>query len=240
VPRLYERTQATRTVRHLGDVALLDVRRSGPSALQLRLKRIVDLVVAAIALVLLAPAMLAALAAVWLTMGRPIFFRQTRVTRGERTFGMLKFRTMRNGLLHEVVDLPPDTAPGGVEGGIDRTTRVGRFLRRTSIDELPQLLNVLAGDMSLVGPRPERPEFVRRFNATVPGYGRRHRMAAGITGWAQVNGLRGQTSISERVAWDNHYIDGFSLWFDLKILVLTPIVAFCDARVTSGGRPQAP
>jgi lipopolysaccharide/colanic/teichoic acid biosynthesis glycosyltransferase len=113
-----------------------------------------------------------------------------------------------------------ERAPGGIEGA-DRRTRVGRFLRATSLDELPQLLNVLNGEMSLVGPRPERPEYVEFFGQHVYRYGERHRVKAGITGWAQIHRLRGKTSIRDRVEWDNYYIENFSLWLDLKILLLT-------------------
>ena len=113
-----------------------------------------------------------------------------------------------------------DTAPGGVEGA-DRRTLVGRLLRRTSLDELPQLFNVLRGEMSLIGPRPERPEFVELFRQDIARYGDRHRVKSGITGWAQVHGLRGQTSLAERVEWDNYYIAHWSLGLDLKILALT-------------------
>ena len=119
----------------------------------------------------------------------------------------------------------PGRAPGGVEG-FDRRTAVGRFIRRTSLDELPQLFNVLRGEMSLVGPRPERPEFVELFRHDVDRYGDRHRVKSGITGWAQVHGLRGQTSLSERVEWDNFYIENWSLWLDLKILLMTFAAAF--------------
>src|SRR5439155_5748400 len=139
-------------------------------------------------------------------------------------FELLKLRSMTRVMLEEleatVETLPPGLAPGGVEG-VDRRTRTGAFLRSTSIDELPQLLNVLKGEMSLVGPRPERPEFVSRFEQTVYRYGDRHRVKAGITGWAQVNGLRGQTSIADRAEWDNFYVENWSLWLDVKILLRT-------------------
>jgi lipopolysaccharide/colanic/teichoic acid biosynthesis glycosyltransferase len=111
-------------------------------------------------------------------------------------------------------------APGGVEGA-DRRTRVGMIMRALSLDELPQLLNVAKGEMSFVGPRPERPEFVEQFEARIRGYGDRHRVKSGITGWAQVHGLRGRTSIADRAEWDNYYIENWSLWLDLKILLLT-------------------
>ena len=122
-----------------------------------------------------------------------------------------------------------DTAPGGVEGE-DRRTPVGRFLRRTSLDELPQLLNVLRGEMSIIGPRPERPEFVELFSDDITRYGDRHRVKSGITGWAQVHGLRGQTSLAERVEWDNYYIAHWSLGLDLKILALTFVALFRNAE----------
>ena len=114
--------------------------------------------------------------------------------------------------------------------GSDRRTAVGRVLRRTSVDELPQLLNVLRGDMSLIGPRPERPEFVELFRQDIVRYGDRHRVKSGITGWAQVHGLRGQTSLAERVEWDNYYIANWSLALDLKILALTVLALFHDAE----------
>jgi lipopolysaccharide/colanic/teichoic acid biosynthesis glycosyltransferase len=110
--------------------------------------------------------------------------------------------------------------PGGVEGA-DRRTVVGSFLRRTSIDELPQLLNVLRGDMSIVGPRPERPQFARMFDESIYRYADRNRVKSGITGWSQVNGLRGKTSIAQRAEWDNYYIENRSFWLDMKILALT-------------------
>jgi lipopolysaccharide/colanic/teichoic acid biosynthesis glycosyltransferase len=122
-------------------------------------------------------------------------------------------------------------APGGVEGE-DRRTAIGRFLRRTSLDELPQLINVARGEMSLVGPRPERPEFVEIFNGQLRRYGERHRMKSGMTGWAQVHGLRGQTSIVKRVEWDNYYIENWSLGLDIRILFMT-IVAILR-------RPESP
>ena len=169
----------------------------------------------------------------------PAFFRQRRVGRDGKVFDFYKFRSMRveqapaqDGEAEtSALDflLGGDTAPGGVEGE-DRRTAVGRFLRSTSLDELPQLFNVLRGDMSLVGPRPERPEFVELFRQDIIRYGDRHRVKSGITGWAQVHGLRGQTSLAERVEWDNYYIAHWSLGLDLKILALTLVALFRNAE----------
>ena len=114
-----------------------------------------------------------------------------------------------------------NVAPGGVENGVDRRTRFGSMIRRWSLDELPQLVNVLKGEMSLIGPRPERPHFVELFEQTVARYADRHRVKPGITGWSQVNGLRGKTSLSDRVEWDNYYVENWSLWLDCKILLMT-------------------
>ena len=165
-----------------------------------------------------------------------MFFRQPRVGRDGNEFEMLKFRSMRASAEPLVVpDLPHDTAPGGIEGD-DRRTRFGTFLRRTSLDELPQLLTVLKGDMSLIGPRPERPDFVRLFEDNVYRYGDRHRVKSGITGWAQVHGLRGKTSLTDRVEWDNFYIENWSLWLDVKILLMTRLGR---AHVLRAGRITA-
>jgi lipopolysaccharide/colanic/teichoic acid biosynthesis glycosyltransferase len=171
--------------------------------------------------------------AVWGSLGRPILYRQERVGRDGTRFEMLKFRSMRppaDGEAGTPVLLAGDTAPGGVEGA-DRRTRVGTIMRHLSLDELPQLINVLKGDMSFIGPRPERPEFVDVFERSVHRYDERHRVKSGITGWAQVNGLRGKTSIADRVEWDNHYIENWSARFDLKILVLTFVAVLRAARV---------
>ncbi len=134
---------------------------------------------------------------------------------------MLKFRTMREPLAGSGLFEPPTgCAPGGVEDD-DRRTTLGRWLRRASLDEVPQLINVLRGEMSLIGPRPERPEYVRRFGAELRLYDRRHRVKSGITGLAQVSGLRGQTSIAERAEYDHFYVQNWSFWLDFKIALRT-------------------
>jgi exopolysaccharide biosynthesis polyprenyl glycosylphosphotransferase len=222
VPRLFESVPERLTIEHLGGVPLITAHHADPRGVHYAIKYALDRVIAVFLLFLVLPALGVAALAVWLSLGRPIFFRQRRVGRDGRPFDMLKFRTM-----HQTVEepahpeqLPDGLAPGGVEGE-DRRTRVGRVLRRTSLDELPQLFNVLKGEMSIVGPRPERPEYVSRFEESVDGYADRHRVKAGITGWAQVHGLRGKTSIADRAEWDNYYIQNFSIWLDVKILLKT-------------------
>jgi lipopolysaccharide/colanic/teichoic acid biosynthesis glycosyltransferase len=148
---------------------------------------------------------------------------------------MLKFRTMLPMTEEERTNLviDPETGTGGVNGnGVDRRTRLGMFMRRASLDELPQLFNVLKGELSLVGPRPERSEYVEVYEKKVPRYEERHRVKSGITGWAQVSGLRGQTSLADRAEWDNYYIENWSLWLDFKIMLLTlaAVVRSADAE----------
>lgn len=223
VPRLFEKVTQRLTVEHVGGLPLITSHPRDPRGWQFAVKYALDRVLALVLLCVLAPVLLACALGVWISLGRPILFRQRRVGRDGRVFEMLKFRSMRpNGHEETPYDLPDDIAPGGVDDR-DRVTRMGAFLRNTSLDELPQILNVLKGEMSIVGPRPERPEFVELFEPRVHRYYDRHRVKAGITGWAQVNGLRGQTSLSDRVEWDNYYIENASLWFDLKIIGRTII-----------------
>jgi exopolysaccharide biosynthesis polyprenyl glycosylphosphotransferase len=221
VPRLFERVTERLTVEHIGGLPLLSTTRSDPQGWQFALKYIVDRLIAGSVLLLALPLFLLLALGTIVSVGRPIFFRQPRLGQDGREFEMLKFRSMRAPSEPlEIPDLPPDTAPGGIEGD-DRRTTFGTFLRRTSLDELPQLVNVLKGDMSLIGPRPERPDFARLFETNVYRYGDRHRVKSGITGWAQVHGLRGKTSLSDRVEWDNFYIENWSLWLDVKIVLMT-------------------
>ena len=223
VPRFYEKVVGHIGIEYLGGIPLMTAQPTNPRSWQFAIKYAADRLVAALLLVIVSPVLLVASVAVWASMGRPIFFRQRRAGLDGRVFEILKFRSMRPPCAADDAGaLAPGMAPGGVEG-VDRRTRVGAFLRRTSIDELPQLWNVLRGEMSLVGPRPERPEYVDLFSDQIDRYGERHRVKAGITGWAQVHGLRGQTSLSDRVEWDNYYIENWSLWLDVKILLLTII-----------------
>jgi exopolysaccharide biosynthesis polyprenyl glycosylphosphotransferase len=220
VPRLFEKMTGRIQVDHLGGVPLLSVRQVDLSGWQFRLKYASDRAIAAVVLVLLSPILVACAVAVYLSLGRPILFRQRRIGLDGQEFEMLKFRSMQFATDESLPELAPDTAPGGIATH-ERRTRVGKFMRKASLDELPQLLNVLRGEMSLVGPRPERPEFTRIFLHDVYRYGERMRVKSGITGWAQVHGLRGQTSLKDRVEWDNFYIENWSPWLDFKILLLT-------------------
>jgi exopolysaccharide biosynthesis polyprenyl glycosylphosphotransferase len=221
VPRLFDAYNQRTTLEHLGGLPLLSLRRADPKGWEFAVKHALDRALAAILLLLLSPLLALLAAAVKLTSPGDVLFRQLRVGRDCQPFQLLKFRSMRAPETHAGAFRPDSgSAPGGVEGD-DRRTPIGRLLRRTSLDELPQLFNVLRGDMSLVGPRPERPEYVELFESEIDRYGERHRVKAGITGWAQVHGLRGQTSIADRAEWDNHYIENWSLRLDLMILALT-------------------
>jgi len=221
VPRLFEQVSNRVEVEHLGGVPLLRAATVDPRGWQFAIKYAIDRIVAAVALLLLSPALLGLALAVRVSSPGPIFFRQRRVGLDGREFDMLKFRSMKVAPPSAEEFVPEaGMAPGGVEG-VDRRTRVGEVMRRLSLDELPQLINVLRGDMALVGPRPESTSFVRSFEEHVYRYGDRHRVKSGLTGWAQVQGLRGQTSLTDRVEWDNYYIENWSLWLDLKIILMT-------------------
>ena len=221
VPRFFETTRTRMSLQHIGGLPLFGLRRVDPKSWLFAIKHLLDRLASGLILILLAPAMLALALGVKLSSPGPLLFRQTRIGRDDTEFEMLKFRTMKVSEPAESgFEVLPDSAPGGVEG-VDRRTRVGTLLRRTSLDELPQLINVLRGEMSLVGPRPERPEFVLQFGENIERYTDRHRVKSGITGWAQVHGLRGQTSLSDRVEWDNYYIENWALWLDFKILLMT-------------------
>jgi exopolysaccharide biosynthesis polyprenyl glycosylphosphotransferase len=177
-------------------------------------KRGVDMALAAAVLALFAPFALVIMLAIRLESGRPVFYRQVRVGLNGERFDLWKFRTMR-------VDAERASGPTWTKRGDPRVTRIGRILRRFSIDEIPQFVNVLRGEMSVVGPRPERPEFVSQFMQYVPKYLERHRLKTGLTGWAQVNGLRGEVPIVERTKYDLYYIENWSLKLDVRIMLKT-------------------
>jgi exopolysaccharide biosynthesis polyprenyl glycosylphosphotransferase len=220
VPRMFDVIGKRARVEHIGGLPLLSVPSANAHGWNFTVKHVGDRILAAFGLLLICVPFLIMMLLVRLSSPGPIFFRQARVGRDGKVFDCVKFRTMR--MPDASVDFAPrnGVAPGGVEGA-DRRTKIGKILRSTSMDELPQLINVIKGEMSLVGPRPERPEFVEVFEAQIRRYGERHRVKAGMTGWAQVHGLRGQTSIADRAEWDNFYIENWSLGLDIKILALT-------------------
>jgi exopolysaccharide biosynthesis polyprenyl glycosylphosphotransferase len=239
VPRMFDTINDRVGYDTVGGLPLMSFTTVDPKGLQFAVKHVFDRALALVLLVLLSPLIVCAAIAARFSSPGPALFIQRRVGRDGKVFNFYKFRSMRvaPGQTESGEDdvsaldflLGGDTAPGGVEGE-DRRTAVGRLLRRTSLDELPQLFNVLRGDMSLVGPRPERPEFVELFRQDILRYGDRHRVKSGITGWAQVHGLRGQTSLAERVEWDNYYIAHWSIGLDLKILALTFVALFRNAE----------
>ena len=200
--------------------------RGGPPLAGRAVKRAFDVSVAAILLILAAPVIAAGACAVRLRLRRPALFRQVRVVGGGRQAEIVKLRTLGQ-------HTDPDTCWAVPPA---RCTGLGRFLRMTHIDELPQLVSVLRGDMSLVGPRPERPHFARQFSQAIPGYAGRQRMPAGMTGWAQVHGLNGDTSISDRARFDNFYIEYWSPWLDLVILARTGTSIAADVMGRLGGQ----
>lgn len=206
-------------VSELDGMPILSLRESPLEGLSGAFKRVIDVVGALAGLMLFSPLMIATAAAIALTSEGPVIFRQRRVSLGGEEFNILKFRTMRYA--------EDENRPATWTVRDDpRVTPLGRLLRRTSIDELPQLFNVLVGDMSLVGPRPERPELIARFRDDWRGYMLRQHVKAGITGWAQVNGLRGDTSLRKRLQFDLFYIRNWSMGFDLKIIWLTMFRGF--------------
>jgi exopolysaccharide biosynthesis polyprenyl glycosylphosphotransferase len=197
----------------LGGTPLLAVRDIALRGWKLSLKRGLDIFGSFWGLVALSPFMLLTAILVHLESKGPVFYSQERMGLDGRSFPMIKFRSMR-----------PDAeahGPGWTVKDDPRVTRMGRFMRRTNWDEIPQLINVLVGQMSLVGPRPERPIYVQQFRQQIPRYMERHREKAGMTGWAQVNGLRGDTSIAERTNYDLWYVENWSLWLDIKIIIRT-------------------
>ena len=214
VPRLFELAVDRSGVELVHGVPLIRM-SAGPGRAARFVKRSIDVVGSAAGLLMLAPVLLTCALAVRLESDRAkVIFRQERVGQGGRPFTIMKFRSLT----------PSSDLESQVRWNINHDARVGRIgklLRNSSLDELPQLLNVLRGDMSLVGPRPERPFFVEQFRRTYTGYGDRHRMPVGLTGWAQIHGLRGDTSIEDRVRFDNYYIENWSVAMDLKIMART-------------------
>ena len=219
VPDLFSLASLRGGVEEFESIAFIHLRESPLYGWNRVLKRGFDLGFGTAALVAALLPMGAIALVVWMTSGWPVLYRQERMGLDGRRFRMLKFRTMRP-------DAEAESGPRWAVPGDRRRTRLGAFLRAWSLDELPQLFNVLRGEMSLVGPRPERPSFVEEFRRRVPGYMLRHKMKAGITGWAQINGWRGNTSIEKRIEYDLEYIARWSLAFDLSILLRTLWLGF--------------
>ncbi len=250
VPRMFDTINNRVGYDTVGGLPLMSFTSVNPKGMQFAVKHAIDRILAGIVLLLTSPLLLIVALAVKLLTGGPVLFRQLRIGLDGHEFEMLKFRTMRGtpdehgesdaNWAEQVLSGDDDTLyassvlandngvgrDGGTEGPDDRRTSIGRLLRRMSFDELPQLWNVFNGDMSLIGPRPERVSYVKQFEPVVYRYGDRHRVKSGITGWAQVHGLRGQTSLAERVELDNYYIAHWSLGLDVKILVLTIAALF--------------
>lgn len=214
VPRMHHFHTLTGTADHIGSIPIMRIRNPnlrGPARV---IKRAFDIFVSVAAVIVLLPVLLMAALAVRIEGGPGVIFRQVRVGRDGKHFELLKFRSMR----------PADDTESQTQWSVasdNRVGRVGRFLRCTSIDELPQLWNIVRGDMTVVGPRPERPHFVEQFSTQFDRYAHRHRVQVGLTGFAQVSGLRGDTSIADRARYDNFYIENWSLWLDIKIILRT-------------------
>jgi exopolysaccharide biosynthesis polyprenyl glycosylphosphotransferase len=213
------------SIGELGGLPLLTIRDIALRGWKLTLKRAVDLIGSAVGLVVLSPLMMLVALLVKLDSPGPVFYAQERMGLDAKPFWMLKFRSMWE-------DAEAKTGPVWAAKDDPRRTKIGASIRRFSIDELPQFINVLLGEMSLVGPRPERPVFVEQFRQSIPRYMDRHREKAGLTGWAQVNGLRGDTSIAERTKYDLWYTENWSLLLDFKIILRTLIRVFADRNAS--------
>ncbi|MBI1911574.1 MAG: undecaprenyl-phosphate glucose phosphotransferase [Deltaproteobacteria bacterium] len=214
IPDVYEFMTLRGGVEEFDGLPILNLQNSPLYGWNLILKRAADIILSSIAIIILSPVMLAIAVLVKFASPGPILYRQERMGIDGDTFEILKFRSMR-------IDAEKETGAVWARENDPRRTRLGTFLRSTSLDELPQFFNVLKGDMSLVGPRPERPVFIKEFRKEIPKYMLRHKMKAGITGWAQVNGWRGNTDLKKRIEHDIYYIENWSLSFDIKILWLT-------------------
>ena len=227
LPVIYGYFRSARQVMHLGSTPLINVHSTPLDIpLNLFLKRATDVVGSLLLIILTSPIMLISAVGVKLSSKGPVLFKQVRVGKMGKEFVMLKFRSMRS---------VPDSSTASWSTGIDgRKTKFGNFLRKTSLDELPQLFNVLSGSMSLVGPRPEVPKFVERFKNEIPLYMVKHYVKPGITGLAQINGLRGDTSIRDRIYADIYYIESWSFWLDVSVLLRTPFKAHNKSEVYTG------
>lgn len=221
-PDVFQIIASELSIGALDGLPLLTIRDPAMRGWKLVAKRAMDILFSAIGLIFLSPLMLLTAVLIKIDSPGPAFYYQERMGLDARPFWMIKFRSMRQDAERE--------GPGWTTADDPRRTRLGTLIRRLSIDEFPQLINVLLGDMSLVGPRPERPVYVEQFRRSIPRYMDRHREKAGITGWAQVNGLRGDTSIAERTKYDLWYIENWSLALDVKIIIRTIFKIFTDRQ----------
>lgn len=218
IPDLYQFASIGGAIEEFEGLPVISLQGCPLDGINLATKRVLDLAIASVALIVCVPVMVVIALLIKLTSRGPILFKQERVSFDGSRFHIVKFRTMyldaeRHG-------------PGWTTPGDDRVTPIGRILRSLSLDELPQLFNVLRGDMSIVGPRPERPVFIKEFRQRIPRYMLRHKVPAGITGWAQVHGWRGDTSIDKRIEYDLYYIENWSLLLDIKIVFMTLVNGF--------------
>ena len=222
VPDLYGYNLLNHSISHVAGLPVINLSVSPMAGVNHWVKEAEDKLIAFSLLLMLSPLMLLIAIAVKLTSQGPVLYRQERVGWNGSLFMMIKFRTMpENTEKQEIVWGQADSKD---------PTPLGAFLRRYSLDELPQFWNVLKGEMSIVGPRPERPMFVEQFKDTIPGYMKKHVVKAGITGWAQINGLRGDTNLAQRIEHDLYYIENWTLWLDLKIILLTPLRGMLNAN----------
>lgn len=217
VPDIYQFISVGGAIEEFEGLPVIGLQESPLAGMSFLFKRVIDLILAAVMLVIFSVPMLIIALFIKLTSKGPIFFSQERVSYDGHSFRIYKFRTMKN-----------DSEKGWTKFNDSRITAIGRFLRKTSLDELPQIFNVLKGDMSVVGPRPERPVYIEDFRRKLPNYYLRHKVPAGITGWAQINGWRGDTSIDKRLEFDLYYIENWSVLLDLKIIILTVFKGFIN------------
>lgn len=220
IPDIFGFSLINHSMTEVADMPVVNISASPMDGVNRVVKRVEDSLIALAILIMVSPIMIVVSFLVKVTSPGPVFFKQERVSWNGQRFMMFKFRSMP--VTHE------NNKHKWGEAKNKDVTPIGRFLRKTSLDELPQFFNVLLGNMSIVGPRPERTEFVEKFKGEIPGYMQKHMVKAGITGWAQINGWRGDTCLNKRVEYDLYYIENWSLWFDLKIIVLTVFKGFLN------------
>ena len=218
VPDLFGMELLNHSISELNGLPVLNIVKSPMEGINALIKRVEDIILSTLILLFISPVMLVVALGVKLNSKGPVFYKQERVSWNGRKFGMLKFRSMAVNSESSNIEW------GGAKN--KQVTRFGKFIRRTSLDELPQFINVLKGDMAIVGPRPERSVFVEQFKKEIPRYMHKHIVKAGITGWAQINGWRGDTDLTERVDCDLFYIENWSIYFDIKIIILTLFKGF--------------